>query len=78
MAEAHLAPGTDATWKVVQRGPRRLWDTIEHAVTAFQALGRPDRSRFGVTALDDSDSQYVWLDEPNGAHSFPLPAVGGT
>ncbi|MGH3767079.1 MAG: methyltransferase domain-containing protein [Pseudonocardiaceae bacterium] len=73
LAEAQLVPGEDG-WEVVQRGPRRLWDTIEHAVTAFQALGRPDRSRFGVTALDDPNTQYVWLDDPNGAHSFPLPA----
>lgn len=73
LAEAQLTPGKDHTWEVVQRGPRRLWDTIEHALTTFQALGRPDRGRFGVTALDDPDSQYVWLDDPNGAHSFPLP-----
>lgn len=77
LAEAQLAPGEDGTWQVVQRGPRRLWDTIEHAVTAFEALGRPDRSRFGVTALDDPNSQYVWLDDPNGAHSFPLLTPGG-
>jgi protein-L-isoaspartate(D-aspartate) O-methyltransferase len=76
LAEAQLAPGEDGTWEVVQRGPRRLWDTIEHAVTAFRALGSPDRSRFGVTALDDPNSQYIWLDDPNGTHSFPLPTVG--
>lgn len=68
-AEAQLAAGEDGTWEVVQRGPRRLWDTIEHAVTAFEALDRPDRTRFGVTALDDPHRQYVWLDDPNGAHS---------
>jgi protein-L-isoaspartate(D-aspartate) O-methyltransferase len=73
LAETQLAPSEDGTWELIQRGPRRLWDTIEHAITAFQALGRPDRSRFGVTALDDPNSQYIWLDSPNGAHSFPLP-----
>jgi protein-L-isoaspartate(D-aspartate) O-methyltransferase len=73
LAEAQLAAGEDGTWEVIQRGPRRLWDTIEHAATAFEALGRPDRTRFGVTALDDPHRQYVWLDDPNGAHSFPLP-----
>ncbi|MGH3936732.1 MAG: methyltransferase domain-containing protein [Pseudonocardiaceae bacterium] len=76
LAEAQLTPDRNGTWQVVQRGRRRLWDTIEHAVTAFEALGRPDRSRYGVTALDDPNSQYVWLDDPNGAHSFPLPARG--
>jgi hypothetical protein len=49
---------------------------FHHAVTAFRALGSPDRSRFGVTALDDPNSQYIWLDDPNGTHSFPLPTVG--
>ncbi|MGH4011071.1 MAG: methyltransferase domain-containing protein [Pseudonocardiaceae bacterium] len=77
LAEAQLVPLADGTWEVTQRGPRRLWDTLEHAVTAFEALGRPDRSRFGVTALDNLNSQYIWLDDPNGAHSFPLPTPGG-
>ncbi|MGB6165267.1 MAG: methyltransferase domain-containing protein [Pseudonocardiaceae bacterium] len=77
LAEAQLTPSEDGTWEVVHRGPRRLWDTIEHAVTAFQTLGHPDRTRFGVTALDDPHRQYVWLDNPNGAHSFPLPAQDG-
>lgn len=80
LAEAHLTPSGDGTWEVTQRGPRRLWDTIEHALTAFQALDRPDRTRFGVTALDDPHRQYIWLDDPNGAHSFPLStqARGGS
>lgn len=73
LAEAQLTFGDDGTWEVIQRGPRRLWDTIEHAVTAFEALGRPDRTRFGVTALDDPHRQYIWLDDPDGAYSFPLP-----
>jgi protein-L-isoaspartate(D-aspartate) O-methyltransferase len=77
LAEAQLTPSQDSTWQVTQRGPRRLWDTIEHAITTFEALGRPHRSRFGVTALDDPHRQYVWLDDPNGAHSFPLPIPGG-
>ncbi len=77
LAEAQLTPLAKDTWEVVQRGQRRLWDTIEHAVTAFKTLGRPDRNRFGVTAPDDPNSQYVWLDDPNGAHSFPLPPLTG-
>ena len=74
LAEVQLTPGHNGTWEVVQRGQRRLWDTIEHAVTTFHALGRPDRSRYGITALEAPASQYVWLDDPTGAHSFPLPA----
>jgi hypothetical protein len=73
MAEAQLERRDDGTWQVIQRGPRRLWDTIEHAVTTFEKLGRPKRERFGVTALDDPATQYIWLDDPNGTYSFPLP-----
>jgi protein-L-isoaspartate(D-aspartate) O-methyltransferase len=73
MAEAQLERRDDGTWQVIQRGPRRLWDTIEHAVTTFEKLGRPKRGRFGVTALDDPATQYIWLDDPNGTYSFPLP-----
>jgi hypothetical protein len=74
LAETQLNPSQDGTWEVVQRGPRRLWDTIEHAITVFETLGRPHRSRFGITALDNPHNQYAWLDDPNRAHSFPLPA----
>lgn len=76
LAEAQLTPGKNGTWEFLQRGSRRLWDTIEHAIAAFQTLGRPHRCRYGVTALDDADSQYVWLDDPHGTHSFPLPKPG--
>ncbi len=72
-AEVTLAPNPDDTWTTVQRGPRRLWDTVEHAMRRWTALGRPERSRFGVTALDDPDRQYVWLDDPRSPHSWPMP-----
>lgn len=72
LAEAQLTARDDGTWQVVQRGARRLWDTIEHATTAFYALGCPGRTRLGVTALDTRERQYIWLDDPGGAHSFPL------
>jgi hypothetical protein len=61
-------------YRVMAVGADQLFAVAIHAAAAFQALGRPDRTRFGVTALDDPDSQYVWLDDPNGAHSFLLPA----
>ncbi len=57
---------------MIQRGPRPLWATIEHATAAFDTLGRPARTRIGVTALDDPERQYSWLDAPDGAHSWPL------
>ncbi len=71
-AEVDLRPLSDGTWAVRQHGPYRLWDTIEHAVTAFDTLNRPDASRLGVTALNVPGKQYVWLDNPDSDHCWPL------
>jgi hypothetical protein len=67
-----LQPLGHGIHSVEQRGPYRLWDTIEHALASWEALEHPDAARFGVTALNTTDIQYVWLDEPNGAHIWPL------
>ncbi|MGH3625576.1 MAG: methyltransferase domain-containing protein [Sciscionella sp.] len=71
-AEVDLKPLADGTWAVTQHGSYRLWDTVEHAVTAFAALNRPDATRLGVTALNIPGKQYVWLDDPDGNHCWPL------
>jgi hypothetical protein len=39
-------------------------------------LEHPDRSRYGITAAGydaDDTRQYVWLDEPDGPYSWPMP-----
>lgn len=72
-AEAGLTPIEPHTWPVIQKGPRRLWDTIEHASLLWEALSQPGRQRFGITALDRTDRQYVWLDDPDGTYSWPMP-----
>jgi hypothetical protein len=73
-AEVDLRPLAEGTWAVRQHGPYRLWDTIEHAVTAFDALGRPGACRLGVTARAMPGKQYVWLDDPDSDHCWPLGA----
>ncbi|HET9257025.1 MAG TPA: hypothetical protein VFO16_17760, partial [Pseudonocardiaceae bacterium] len=60
-------------WPVTQRGPSRIWDNIETAIELWDHLHHPDISRFGVSALDDINRQYVWLDDPNGPYSWPMP-----
>lgn len=60
-------------WPVIQRGPRRVWDSIETAVALWDHLHQPDLSRFGISALDDVNRQYVWLDDPDGPYSWPMP-----
>jgi len=61
-------------WPVAQSGPRRIWDTIEAAVAAWDLLGHPGPNRFGISALDNPHRQYVWLDDPLGMYAWPLPA----
>ena len=69
MASVPLTWMDGGRWPVRQRGPYRIWDTIETALELWDHLGEPDLSRFGVTALDDVDRQYVWLDDPEGPYS---------
>ena len=71
-APAGIQPLADGTWAVKQHGSYCLWDTFEHAVTAFDALDRPDATRLGVTALNVPGKQYVWLDNPESDHCWPL------
>ncbi|MGH3887561.1 MAG: methyltransferase domain-containing protein [Pseudonocardiaceae bacterium] len=63
----------DGRWPVTQRGPCRIWDTIETALALWDHLHQPDTSRLGVSALDDINRQYVWLDDPDGPYSWPMP-----
>ncbi|RSM46382.1 methyltransferase domain-containing protein [Amycolatopsis balhimycina DSM 5908] len=75
-AEVDVTPVAEGTWVVRQSGPYRLWDTVEHAVAAFDALGEPDAARLGVTALNVPGKQYVWLDDPDRDHCWPLGCSG--
>lgn len=57
-------------WTVRQRGPLRLWDTVEEAILVWQDAGSPHQSAYGLTVT--GGRQYVWLGEPNGP-SWDLP-----
>ncbi|MGH4009871.1 MAG: methyltransferase domain-containing protein [Pseudonocardiaceae bacterium] len=72
LANVSLHP-EDGRWPVIQRGPHRIWDTIETAVALWDHLHHPDISRLGISALDDIHRQYVWLDDPDGPYSWPMP-----
>ncbi|QES50740.1 protein-L-isoaspartate(D-aspartate) O-methyltransferase [Streptomyces venezuelae] len=58
------------SFEVVQSGPRRLWDETEAAYVWWDAQGRPDFERFGLTV--DSEGEQAWLDSP----THPVPRVG--
>lgn len=45
-----------------QYGPRTLWDEVRNAFLRWHDLGKPERSRFGLSV--DGDGQRVWLGDP--------------
>ncbi|HEV2782434.1 MAG TPA: ATP-grasp peptide maturase system methyltransferase [Actinophytocola sp.] len=55
---------------VTQGGPRRLWDEVEKAYEQWCELGRPPRSRFGITV--GPAGQELWLDHPASPYRWPL------
>ncbi|MFI5867104.1 methyltransferase domain-containing protein [Streptomyces sp. NPDC051546] len=55
---------------VAQCGERRVWDEVCAAWNWWDRHGRPDRTRFGVSA-DRSGSCRLWLDTP----ATPLPGA---
>ncbi|MDX3385360.1 ATP-grasp peptide maturase system methyltransferase [Streptomyces niveiscabiei] len=57
-------------WTVTRRGPLPLWDSVEDAITTWQAHGSPHLSGFGLTITPDG--QRVWLGTPDGP-SWALP-----
>ncbi|WP_406287609.1 methyltransferase domain-containing protein [Embleya sp. NBC_00896] len=60
-ASVRYAPDQDA-YGVEQFGPRTLWDETESAFLRWHELGKPERSRFGISV--DARGQRVWLDDP--------------
>ena len=49
---------------VGQAGPRRLWDELTPILDTWQAAGRPDIGRFGLTVHRDG-RHVLWLDSPD-------------
>ncbi|MCC3769676.1 methyltransferase domain-containing protein [Streptomyces sp. UNOC14_S4] len=68
-ASVDHVPGHD-TFTVEQYGPRRLWDEVEAGYRKWEALGRPERDRAGLTVT--RDGQHVWLDSRDDViHTIP-------
>jgi len=60
----------DGRHQVTEGGPRRLWDTVEKAYVQWSELGRPRRSRFGITV--GPSGQELWLDTPDSPYRWSL------
>lgn len=72
-AQAVIEPETDVQYRVIQGGPRRLWDTVETAHKMWSRLENPAPHRFGVVA--NQTVQFVWLDSDTNWLRWPLPLV---
>ena len=59
--------------RIVQSGPRHLWDTLAATYRLWHDLAQPTPNRFGVVANDSI--QFVWLDDDDNWHRWPLPLV---
>jgi protein-L-isoaspartate(D-aspartate) O-methyltransferase len=70
-AAVDYAPDT-AAFPVGAHGPRHLWGEVEAAFTAWEAAGRPDRDRLGITVTAEG-TQHMWVDGPDQR----LPREGG-
>lgn len=66
-------PFPGGRYRVEQSGPRRMWDTIESANALWLLTNKPTVDRFGTTAATDRARQFVWLDDPDSDHKWPLP-----
>ncbi|MGH3570204.1 MAG: methyltransferase domain-containing protein [Pseudonocardia sp.] len=72
----HLLRTSDGSWAEIdatsqdgrhptaQGGSRSVWDEVEAAAKQWADLGRPDRSRFGLTATS-TGAHHIWLDDPD-------------
>jgi protein-L-isoaspartate(D-aspartate) O-methyltransferase len=49
--------------KIIQGGPRHVWDEVEALYEQWCQLGAPNRERFGLTVEPDG-THTIWLDDP--------------
>lgn len=66
-----LTTRTPQGHRVRQYGDRQLWNRVEEAAAFWNAEGRPSYERFGIRAT--VEGQYVWYEDPDGSHRWPLP-----
>ncbi|MEV8389946.1 MULTISPECIES: hypothetical protein [unclassified Streptomyces] len=52
-----------------QYGPRAVWAEVRKAFLRWYDLGRPERSRFGLSV--DGGGQRVWPDDPRNVVGRP-------
>jgi hypothetical protein len=63
-AVAHHEAERDLGHRVLQAGPRRLWDEIEAVHHKWEVHDRPAHDRFGLT-VGGGATPVLWLDSPD-------------
>jgi protein-L-isoaspartate O-methyltransferase len=69
-ATVEYVPDAEA-YEVEQYGPRALWDEVRDTFLWWHDLGKPERSRFGLSV--EGNGQRVWLDDPRRLIDRPRP-----
>ncbi|MGH4005352.1 MAG: hypothetical protein ACRDSO_14735 [Pseudonocardiaceae bacterium] len=59
------------TNQVEQRGPRNLWDELEHVHAVWSENGKPARNHIGLTATATGQT-HVWIHEETNPIAYPL------
>lgn len=62
----------DRDGTVLPAGPRDLWAIVESAHDLWRRASRPARDRYGLSLRDGR--QWTWLDDPDGPHTWEVPA----
>jgi hypothetical protein len=65
-----VTTGENGTRHVWEAGPRPLGRSLERVHQFWTEAEQPGWERFGLTVT--ASDQYVWLDDPDGPHRWPL------
>jgi protein-L-isoaspartate(D-aspartate) O-methyltransferase len=64
----------EGSFEVRQHGARRLWDEVAASYFQWQAWGRPELGRFGMTV--GANGEQVWRDDPANVIGLVLSGAG--
>ncbi|MGH3831236.1 MAG: methyltransferase domain-containing protein [Pseudonocardiaceae bacterium] len=71
-SSARLGSTEHGSFLVTETGPRALWADVERVHCLWNACQQPRRERFGLSIAHER--QWIWLDSPEGQHTWDLPA----
>jgi hypothetical protein len=75
-SSARLESTDDGSFLVTETGSRALWGEVEQLHHLWHEYRQPHRERFGLSIAQER--QWVWLDSPEGPHTWELPPERST